>query len=212
MLLQTTSRCLYISTPRSDKENNKKFSEQDILSVSLPGPFHCRQDCGMLVGHIRARLCKSVVCIEGGCNAQTLTRSQRKDEQAHLAVLYVVSLASFGLVKAVRSQLRVLPVRKASQPLVLNYGQTLSEVGAQTWLHWLVHGNIVVAVWSVMRTRPNCISVSRHGRIRRGREGIDHHFSRDRFAAHLEVVQVTLTCPQEEPGRDRRKRKVQLRN
>ena len=164
----------------------------------------------MPVGHIRARLCKSV-CIEGGCNAQTLTRSQRKDEQAHLAVLYVVSLASFGLVKAVRSQLRVLPVRKASQPLVLNYGQTESEAGAQTWLHWLVHGNRVVAVWSVMRIRPSCISVSRHGRIRRGREGIDHHFSRDWFAAHLEVVQVRLTCPQEK-GRDRRKRKVQLRN
>ena len=64
--------------------------------------------CTTYIRTVEIKVLRLQECIEGGCNAQTLTRSQNKDEQAHLAVLYVVSLASFGLVKAVGSQLRVL--------------------------------------------------------------------------------------------------------
>jgi hypothetical protein len=86
-----------------------------------------------------------------------------------LAVLYVVSLASFGLVKLLTSS--QAPVKMASQLLVLIHVSLMRELRCD--VHWQVHCNSCCYV--ICNKCRSTVSVPHHGRIRRGREGIEHH-------------------------------------
>jgi len=99
-----------------------------------------------------------------------------------LAVLYVVSLASFGLVKLLTSSqapvkmVKLLtssqaPVKMASQLLVLIHVSLMRELRCD--VHWQVHCNSRCYV--ICNKCRSTVSVPHHGRIRRGREGIEHH-------------------------------------